>query len=110
MKEPEYDDEEENSEKYGENVRITARQQNESYEGGNSSIEDGGSHVHHGCRRSLLPGPGNGEEGMANVNGVVDTETDCDDDVDSADDVDADIPGVHEATEVDQTEGHRAEN
>ena len=110
MKETEYDDEEEYSEKYGEDVRITARQQNESYEGGDSSIEDCGAHVHHGCRRPLLPGAGDGEEGVADVDGVVDTETDGDDDVDSADDVYADVPGVHEATKVDETEGDRSED
>ena len=110
MKETEYDDEEEYSEEHGEDVRITARQENESYEGGDSSIEDGGAHVHHGGRRSLLPAAGDGEEGVADVDGVVDTESDGDDDVDSADDVNADVPGVHEATQVDETEGDRAED
>ena len=67
MEETEYDDEEEYSEKHGEDVGITARQQNESYEGGDSSIEDRRTHLHHCCRCSLLPAAGDGEEGVADV-------------------------------------------
>ena len=90
-------------------MRVTAGQQDESYEGGDSPIEDGRAHVHHGGRRSLLPAAGDGEEGVADVDRVVHTETDGDDDVDGADDVYADVPGVHEATKVHQTEGDRPE-
>ena len=83
MKETEYDDEEEYSEEDWEDVRITARQENESYEGGDSPIEDCRPHLHHGGGCSLLPGAGDREEGVADVNRVVHTETDGDDDVDS---------------------------
>ena len=110
MEETENDDEEEYSEKHREDVGITARQQYKSNEGGDSSIEDGWPHIYHRGRRSLLPAAGDGEEGVADVDGVVNTETDGDDDVDSTDHVNADVPGVHKATEVHQTEGHRAEN
>ena len=110
MEETENDDEKEYSEKHGEDVRITARQQYKSNEGGDSSIEDGGPHIYHRGRRSLLPAAGDGEEGVADVDAVVDAEADCDDDVDGADHVDGDVPGRHEAADVDEAEGDGGED
>ena len=41
---------------------------------------------------------------MTHVNTVVNTETNGDDDVDTTDHLDGDVPGVHVAEEVDETE------
>ena len=41
---------------------------------------------------------------------IVDTQTNGDDDVDGADHVDGDVPGMHEPAEVDQAEGNSEED
>ena len=81
MKETEYDDEEEYSEKHGEDVGITARQQNKSNEGGDPPIKNGRPHLQHGSRCSLLPTARDRQEGVADVNRVVHTETDGNNDI-----------------------------
>ena len=43
---------------------------------------------------------------MAHVDRVVHTESDCDDDVDGAHDINGDAPGVHEPTDIHQAESH----
>ena len=91
-------------------MRLAAGQQDEGYEGGEATVEDRHPHVKDGCLGSLLPGARDGEEGMTHVDRVVDTQTDGNDDVDGADHVNGDVPGVHEPAQVHQAEGDGEED
>lgn len=105
MEQTENDNQEKYSEEYRKHVRLAARQQNESYEGGEASIEDSWTHLCDGRGRPLPPGAGQGEKGVTDVDRVVHAQTNGDDYIDGADDVNADVPGVHEPTQVHQAEG-----
>ena len=91
-------------------MRVAPRQEDECEQSGESSIEHSHAHVHDGCPSALLPCAGHGEEGVADVDTVVHTEADGDDDVAGAHHVDGDVPGCHEAAQVHQAESHREED
>ena len=100
----------ENFEEHWEDMRVAPRKEDECKQGGEPSIEHCHAHVYYGCPSSLLPCAGHGEEGVADVDAVVHTEANGDDDVAGAHNVDGDVPGRHEATQVHQAESHREED
>ena len=74
-------------------------------EGGEASVKDGWSYVHHSLDCPLLTrAPGN-QEGVADVDRVVHAEADTEYDVDAGDDVDSDVPVVKKANDVSETDG-----
>ena len=91
-------------------MRVTSGQEDECQQSGESSIEDGNAHVYDGHLGPLLPGAGHGEEGVADVDAVVHTQPDGDDDITGAYYVDGDVPGRHEAAQVYKAESDCTED
>ena len=67
MPHPKQDGEEEDLEEGQEEVGVTAEEEDEGDEGGDSSIEDGRAHVHQGCLGSFPLVARHRQEGMADV-------------------------------------------
>ena len=110
MEQAEYDDQQKYSKKYREDVGLAAGQQHEGEQGGGAAVENSRAHVRDGGPGARAAAARHREECVADVDAVVDTEADCDDDVDGADHVDGDVPGRHEAADVDEAEGDGGED
>ena len=78
--------------------------EDEGEEGGETSIEDRRANLLQAGESSLQSSPRAHYEAVPDVDAVVDTETNRDDDVNAGHDVDGDVPEVKVANNVDQSD------
>ena len=110
MEEAKYDSKDKHLEECEEGVRRGAAQEDQGEEGGDSPIHDGGSNVDHSSHSSLpLIAPGQ-QEGMADVDAVVDAQPNGEDNVDAGDDINGDAPEVKKANNVSECEDNGEDN
>ena len=102
MEEAEDDGEREDLEEGLEDVSRGEAAEEEGEEGGEAPVTDGSSNVGDGSAGSLLPRSLRAEVGVSYVDRVVHTETDCQHDVHSGEDVDGEAPEVEESHDVHQ--------
>ena len=78
--------------------------EDQSQEGGEASIEDSRTYFHHSLDCPLLTRAPGHEEGVTNVDSVVHTEANTENNVDAGDDVNSDVPKVKKANDVGKTD------
>ena len=100
MEEAEDDGEREDLEECLEDVSGGEAAEEEGEEGCEATVTDGSSNVGDCSAGSLLPRSLRAEVGVGDVDSVVHTETDGQDDVDGGQDVDGDPPEVEESHNV----------
>ena len=102
MEQTEDDSETEDLEEGLEDVGGGQATEGEGEEGGDTSVSDSSSYEGDSPAGSLLSAPLGPQEGVSNVDSVVNTQTDGQHDVDGGQDVDCEAPEVHEPNNVHQ--------
>ena len=97
-------------EEHLEDMWLGSRQEDEGKEGGESSIEHGGANLCQGIPDPLIPWALVGQEGVCDVDGVVDTQPDGYNDVGAGHRVNGQAPEVDEAPDIDQGQHHAAQH
>lgn len=108
MEETEHHCQDEYFEERHEDVGVGETAEDNSQEGGETSVEDCGSNGSHGPHRSIMTGSLGHHEGQPNMDGVVHTKTDGEDNVDAGDDIDGDLPEMEESYNVGESNSNDA--
>eukprot|EP00965_Chrysotila_dentata_P173060 5710823-Pleurochrysis_carterae.AAC.3 len=90
----------------GEDVAVGASEYQDSKEGGEGAVDDGGAHLDERVVHPLQVRALRHQKGVGDVRRVVDGEADGEDQVDDGDRVDGEVPQPHKAEDVDVDHEH----